>query len=299
MIDVASSVSTAGKACGSYQVIPTGGALGADIVGIDLEQVVSAEAFEGILDAWCDHLVLRIRGQKNLSPEGLVAFSRHFGELDRAPITVYTGNPYIDDCPELTVISNIIEGGKPIGGLANYEAEWHTDMSYNEVPPCASILHAIEVPETGGDTGFCNMYLAYETLPREEAKKLEGLVCRHDSSRNSAGQLRKGAEEVADPRKTPGAKHPLVRTHPLTKRKALFLGRRRNAYIEGMVLEDSERLLDKLWAHAMQPEFTWTQKWEVGDVIVWDNRCTMHRRDALDPDSRRLMYRTQVQGGPV
>lgn len=220
-----------------------------------------------------------------------------FGDLDMAPITVYTGKPFIPECPEIAVISNIVEDGKPIGGLANYEAEWHTDMSYNEVPPSASVLYAIEVPDEGGDTSFCNMYLAYETLPRGLTKQIEGLRCRHDSSRNSAGQLRKGASEVTDPRETPGAKHPLVRTHPLTKRKALFLGRRRNAYIEGLELTESEELLDKLWAHALKPEFTWTQQWQVGDVIIWDNRCTMHRRDALDPAYRRLLYRTQIKGG--
>lgn len=280
---------------GALRFASTNGPLGVDVFNINLADSISDAAFAEILDAWCDHLVLRIRGQQGLTPAELVAFSRMFGELDMAPITIYTGKPFIPESPEIAVISNIVEDGKPIGGLANYEAEWHTDMSYKPNPPSASVLFSVEVPPTGGDTSFSNMYMAYETLPRDLAQRIEGLTCRHDSSRNSAGQLRKGANEVTDPRETPGAVHGLVRTHPLTKRKALFLGRRRNAYILGLELAESEALLEQLWAHATRPEFTWTQKWQLGDVIIWDNRCTMHQRDALDPACRRLMYRTQIK----
>jgi taurine dioxygenase len=137
--------------------------------------------------------------------------------------------------------------------LGAYESIWHTDMSYNPEPPSAS---ALEVPPAGGDTGFANMYLAYETLPPELRRQVEGRKCRHDSSYNSAGELRRGFKEVTDPREAPGAEHPIVRTHPVTGRKALFLGRRRNAYIPGLALEESERLLDALWAHATQDAFT-------------------------------------------
>ncbi len=169
-------------------------------------------------------------------------------------------------------------------------------MSYNREPPCASALYALEVPPSGGDTGFANMYLAYERLPDALRRQVEGRLCRHDSSRNSAGELRRGMNEVSDPREAPGASHPIVRTHPVTGRKALFLGRRRNAYVEGMALDDSERLLDALWEHATRRELAWYQQWRVGDLVMWDNRCALHRRDEFDPKTRRLMHRTQIKG---
>ena len=140
------------------------------------------------------------------------------------------------------------------------------------------------------------MYRALETLPAELRKAIEGRVCRHDASRNSAGELRRGFVDAPDPTQTVGAEHPIVRTHPVTGRQALFLGRRRNAYIPGLPLADSEALLDALWAHAENPAFAWYQQWRVGDLVLWDNRCVMHRRDAFDPSARRIMHRTQVKG---
>ena len=201
-------------------------------------------------------------------------------------------NPY----PEITVMSNIKVDGKSIGNLGHYEAEWHTDMSYNEMTPIGSLLYSIEVPPAGGNTGFANMYEAYDTLPAALKRTIVSLQCRHDSSRNSAGELRKGFKDISDPREAPGAIHPLIRTHPATRRNALYLGRRRNAYIIGLPLDESEDLLNKLWAHASQEKFAWYQEWKVGDLIIWDNRCAMHRRDAFDPASRRLMHRTQIRG---
>jgi taurine dioxygenase len=140
------------------------------------------------------------------------------------------------------------------------------------------------------------MYLAYETLPEEVQRQVGGRFCRHDASRNSAGELRRGFTEVNDPRQAPGADHPIIRTHPVTGRKAIFLGRRRNAYIQGLQLEESEQLLDALWTHATRSELTWYQQWRVGDLVLWDNRCVMHRRDEFDPNTRRLMHRSQIKG---
>jgi taurine dioxygenase len=139
------------------------------------------------------------------------------------------------------------------------------------------------------------MALAYETLPAGLKRRIEGLQAVHDATYNSAGAMRKGYQEVTDPRTAPGARHPLVRAHPESGQKSLFLGRRRNSYIVGFALEESERLLDELWRHATQPGFTWRQQWRAGDVVVWDNRCTLHRRDAFDPAARRLMHRTQIR----
>ena len=278
----------------TIEVVPTGASLGADIVGVDLSQGLSESVFDQILQAWHAHLVLRLRGQR-IGDEEMLAFSRRFGQLDKAP-PLAAGGPSHARHPEITAISNIQENGKFIGGLGNYEAEWHTDMSYHEIPPDASALYALEVPPVGGDTGFANMYAAYETLDKPLRDRIAKLGCKHDASKTSAGVLRKGFQEVTDPREAPGAVHPLVRTHPKTGRKALFLGRRKNAYIPGLSLEESEGLLDALWAHATRPELCWYQKWMVGDLIIWDNRCVLHRRDELDPQTRRLLHRTQIMG---
>jgi taurine dioxygenase len=186
--------------------------------------------------------------------------------------------------------------GEPIGGLGNYEAHWHTDMSYNDLPPMASVLYGIEVPPEGGNTSFGNMYAAYDMLDAATKQRIAGLICIHDASRNSVGELRRGFVEVSDPSQTVGARHPIVRTHPVTQRKCLFLGRRRGAYLVGLPVAESEALLDRLWAHTTQPEFCWTQVWREGDVVIWDNRCVQHRRDDFDDSYRRVMHRTQICG---
>jgi taurine dioxygenase len=282
---------------------PTGGALAADVHGVDLTQPMDEATFRQIADAWAKHLVLRFSGER-LTDAQLMAFSKRFGELDRVPIASAnldrTDSDVDDNARDwVAVISSVKKNGRAIGGLGSYELVWHTDMSYNELPPRASLLYALEVPPDGGNTGYLNMYDAYETLPPDLKRAVEGRTCIHDSSRNSAGEMRKGFQTTLDVRKTPGAVHPLVRLHPVTKRKALFLGRRPGAYIHGLSVEDSEKLLDAVWAHATQPRFGWYQKWRIGDLVLWDNRCVMHRRDAFDESLRRLMHRTQIVGEPV
>jgi taurine dioxygenase len=268
-------------------------ALGAEIGGLDLSRPVSPQVFPEIRAAWLEHLVIRIRGQKLSDPQ-LLEFSRNFGELD-PPGPNPLGRPFLADHPEMNVISNIKQDGVPIGGLGDGEAIWHADMTYVERPPMAAILYAIEIPPAGGDTYWANMYAAYETLSEPLKRRVEGREAIHDATYNSAGTMRKGYKDVTDPRTAPGARHPLVRTHPETGRQSLFLGRRRNSYVVGLDLEESESLLDALWAHATQPQFTFRQQWRIGDVMVWDNRCTLHRRDAFDPLARRLLHRTQVR----
>jgi alpha-ketoglutarate-dependent taurine dioxygenase len=268
-------------------------ALGAEIGGLDLSRPLASEIFVEVRAAWLEHLVLRIRGQKLTDPQ-ILAFSRNFGELD-PPGPNPLGRPFLADHPEMNVISNIKDNGVPIGGLGDGEAIWHADMTYIERPPMAAILYAIEIPPQGGDTYWANMYAAYETLPADLQRRVEGRVAVHDATYNSAGAMRKGYQDVTDPRNAPGARHALVREHPETGRKSLFLGRRRNSYVTGLSLEESERLLDELWRHATQPKFTFRQQWRVGDVMIWDNRCTLHRRDAFDPRARRLLHRTQIR----
>jgi taurine dioxygenase len=276
------------------QVIPSGAALGADITGVDLSNTLPDDVIRAIHDAWMRHLVLRFRAQK-LSKEHLLEFSRRFGELDKAPINV-RGKPWIDGYPNIAVMSNIEVDGEPIGSLGYGEAVWHTDMSYQEITPTGALLYGLEVTRSGGETGFISMYQAYDTLAAEVRQAIDGRFIKHDASYTSAGELRKGFKPVTNPAEAPGAIHPAVIRHPLTGRKALFLGRRPNGYIMGMALAESEALLDRLWAHATQPHLAWYQKWQVGDLMMWDNRCTMHRRTAFDPKERRYMLRTQIKG---
>ena len=196
------------------------------------------------------------------------------------------------------MISNIVEDGKAIGGLGDGEAFWHTDSSFVDVPPAASLLRSLECPppSAGGATSFLNCYAAYDTLPEATQQRIAGLQMIHAATHSSGGKAHKGFESVEDVSKVPGARQPMVRTHPETGRKSLFLGRRINAYVIGLPVAESEELLDELWDHMVQDKFTWTQEWQVGDLVWWDNRCAMHRRDAFDPATRRLMHRTQLKG---
>uniref|UniRef100_UPI00262C5082 TauD/TfdA dioxygenase family protein n=1 Tax=Pelagibius sp. TaxID=1931238 RepID=UPI00262C5082 len=250
---------------------------------------------EAIKSAWDAHLVLLFRGQK-LSDPDLLTFSRHFGELDPPGPNPY-GTTFLPEFPEINVISNVKDAqSRPIGNLGAGEAVWHADMTYIETPPKGAILHALEVPVGQGDTHFANMVRAYEDLPAELKRAVEGRKAIHDAAHNSAGMLRKGYEEIDDPRKTPGAHHPLVREDPATGRRALFLGRRPHAYVIGMEPAESDALLDRLWAHATQEKYAWVHKWQPGDLLMWQNLWILHRRDGFDDNARRILHRTQIKG---
>ncbi len=268
--------------------------LGAEVRGIDLAKPLPDNDVDAIEEAWRTRLVVVVHGQ-SLSDPQLLAFSKYFGELDPPGPNPY-GEPFNKEFPEINVISNVVENGKPIGNLGDGEAVWHADMTYIDVPPKAAILHSLEVPPGGGNTYFADMLTAYETLPADMKRTAEGKIAVHDASRNSAGFLRKGYKEVTDVRETVGARHPLVRSDPATGRKALFLGRRPNAYIVGLDVADSEALLDALWAHATQKRFAMCHEWQVGDLLMWNNLSVLHRRDPFDPNSRRIMHRTQIKG---
>jgi len=285
-------------------VVPTSQALGAEIQGVDLSQDMDSDIFAAVHRAWLEHCVIRFRNQ-NLSDANLIAFSRRFGDLDRPPNT--GGRTMADpDNPEIYVISNVIENGEPIGDLGDIEADWHTDLSYTAIPAKASALYALEIPEDGsGDTGFLNMYLAYETLPNDLRNRIEDLKMKHNTAYALQGGLRVGfnADEHEDITTSPGPTHPIVRTHPETKRKALYLGRQwngkyRHGHVLGMTLEESNVLQDELWDHIRggQDRLTWFQQWQVDDYIMWDNRCVMHYRPAFTPSTRRVMHRTQIKG---
>ncbi|MEK9662775.1 MAG: TauD/TfdA family dioxygenase [Alphaproteobacteria bacterium] len=267
--------------------------IGAEIVGLDLSQPLSDGTVGLIRSAWMRHLVLVFRGQR-LSDEALVRFSGLFGDLDTVP----GWEPFSPEgFPQVLTISNVVEGNRAIGVLGDGEAAWHTDMSYLDLPPTASLLHSHEVPETGGDTLFMNMYAALDTLPDDLRRAVEGRTLNHDSSHDSSGTLRGNHSMFESIDTAPGARHPMIRIHPVTGRPALFLGRRLHAWIVGESVADSDALLDRLWQHCTQGDFVYRHRWAAGDLVMWDNRCTMHRRDPFDPATRRIMHRCQVKGG--
>ena len=265
----------------------------AEVMDVDLGRISDSE-FRVLYQAWLEFGVLRIRGQ-SLNDGELQRFSNRFGPLEEIPYGKISEeekqkikNRYV------TVISNIEVDGKPIGGLGNKEATWHSDMTYIEDPPPASILMSLEVPELGGDTHFSDQKAAYLSLPNELVSRIENLSIKHNAAHTSVGDLRRGFDPIKDPREAPGAIHPIVRTHDETQEKMLYLGRRELAYVVGFALEESEQLLNEVWRYAAMSENVWTQQWEIGDVIIWDNRRVLHRRDGFDQSQRRLMKRCQV-----
>jgi taurine dioxygenase len=278
----------------SIGVTPLTEAVGAEISGVDLAELDDAQ-FAEIERAWYRHSVLLFRGQK-LDDDRLLAFSRRLGDLDPPP-NQENGRQSPPGYPDVYVVSNILDTkGQPIGALGAGEASWHTDMSYLDLPPDASMLYALEVPPSGGNTWFCGMQAALASMPADLREKIEGRRIKHDGTYNSGGYLRRGVEPKDDPLEAPGAWHPAVLKHPMSGKPVLYLGRRRNSAIEGMPRADSERLLDELWAHATQAAFCYEHKWRVGDLVLWDNRSTLHRRDPFDASARRLMHRTQIKG---
>ena len=238
----------------ALDVIPTGAALAAEVRGVDVKALDDA-AFARVIDAWHEHSVLLFRDQ-TLSDHDLIAFSRRLGELDWAPIQE-NGRRFVDGLPEIYIVSNVKVNGEAIGSLGDGEAVWHTDMSYLDMPPKASLLYALEVPHAGGNTSFCTMYGIYEALPAKLKERIASLKIKHDGTYNSGGYVRQGVTATDDPRTSPGAVHPLVCMHPANGLRMLYLGRRRNAYLVDLELAESEALLDQLWGFVDRPQFAW------------------------------------------
>lgn len=270
------------------EVRPIPGPVGAEVFCGDVRKL-DAEAIVEIQQAWLDHLALVFHGQK-LNDDELTEFARIFGAPEKAPPPADVMKARGRDNEYIAVISNVVENGVAIGSLGNDEAVWHTDMSYNSTPPAASLLHALEVSAAGGETGISNMYQALAELPEDLVKQVAGLTIYNDGSYNSAGQKRPNTES---------ASHPIIRTHPDTGLNALYLGRRPRARINELSPEESEKLLNRLWTHATQEKFSWHHSWKVGDILIWDNRCTMHHRNAFDSSERRIMHRAQTKGSPL
>lgn len=275
------------------KITPVNPTFVADIEGVDV-RLVRDDDFEKIYQAWLEFGVLRLRDQQ-LNEDELQAFSARFGPLEEIPMgrlpeaaRKKIKNRYV------TQLSNIIVDGKPIGGLGNAEASWHSDMTYVENPPPASVLLGVEIPHQGGDTYFADQNAAYDALADELKQRIGNLTIKHDAAHTSVGTLRAGFQAFDDPRDAPGMVHPIIKRHEETGKHALYLGRREWAFIPGLSLRDSEALLDELWSSAALKENVWRQHWQPDDLIIWDNRRVLHRRDDFPQDARRLMKRCQV-----
>lgn len=289
-----------GAQAAGLEVVPLDAALGAEVRGVDLRRIDDA-AFRAIHAAWLDHLLLVFRGQK-MGAEDLVALVRRFGtpvtssNLHRRNLEERTANQLFRLPPEVTVVTNIKQDGRPVGILGDGEVVWHSDFSFKERPTAARMLLAMEIPPGGGNTRFLNCYAAFDALPEALKRRIAGRTIKQANIIDTAMQLRPGASLDDDVRTTPGPSHPIISTHPETGCSMIFLGRRHAAYVNGCTLEESEALLDELWAHCTRERFCYEHRWARGDVVVWDNRATLHRRDAFDSASRRVLYAAQVEG---
>lgn len=295
------------------RIEPSGRPLGATVDGVDLKEPLDAATTRALQAAWRDHLVLLFRGQ-GIGDEDLLAMAEAFGGAQATKSRDYYIKAGFDQTsgrvsalPGISIISNLDGAGKPVAlhaGSGSQELKWHTDNSYVANPPKGSILHALQTPvDGGGHTSFANQYLAYDGLPAATKARLPGLHIKQDDSRNTAGGLRPTRVMPTSRAEVTGPVHPLVRVHPDTGRTALYLGRRYAApssHIVELEEAESEALLDELWAAATRPEIAWTHAdWRPGDVLMWDNRCTLHARTEVDPTQAREMHRTLIKGEPI
>ncbi|MEE2821994.1 MAG: TauD/TfdA family dioxygenase [Acidobacteriota bacterium] len=272
--------------------------LGAQISGVDLSKPFNDSAWTQILDAFHQHQILLFRDQI-LTSEQHIAFSRRFGDLE-----IHVCEQYLmPEHPEILLLTNEQdEKGKRVS-IADGGSGWHSDLSYMKRPSLGSLLYAVRVPETGGDTEWANMYMAYETLSEETKKRLEGLKAVHQFDQRSNPRLPppnlKYRDEHSEELKalTPDVEHPIVRTHPITGRKSLFISLRFTIDIVGMGA-DGTPLLDELFVHLDRPEFRYRHEWQQGDLMIWDNRCTNHRArgGVVELPQVRRLHRTTVLG---
>ena len=263
---------------------------GVEIRGIDLAAPFGDEVFDAIMDAFLEHHILVFRDQ-DLPGEAQLAFTRRFGEIEEHVGRLPNGEKY----PLLHVIHNLDEDGNPVrisGG--NYF--WHTDKSYHAVPSLLTMLHAVETPSEGGDTQFANMHMAWDSLDRETQEEVSDLCAIHSWEANRRNTKQSPATDIQK-RERPPVRHPVVRSHPVTGRKALYLGIH-TSHIDGMPKEEGHAFLNRLLRRATKADFIYTHKWLKGDLVLWDNRCLLHRAVAnFDMESeRRVLHRTVVKG---
>ncbi len=279
-------------------VRPLSPALGAEIVGLDLREELSAAAFDEVIGAWHRHLVLLFRNQ-SLSEDDQIRFAERFGVLQKrtrpaAAINEAGHTKY----PQVTMlVSNIRENGKLIGSLPDGEMHFHSDQCYIEKPATGTFLYAIEVPSQGGDTLFLNMYKAYETLPAELKARIDGRKALNAYLYDSTTRAVNGSK--VDFTAHPHYLQPIVRTHPDTGRKALYVNRLMTFTVDGMEDDEGSALLNQLFDHIEQDQFIYAHHWQPGELVLWDNRCTLHARTDFSDQERRLLRRYVVVGDRV
>ncbi|WP_175704712.1 TauD/TfdA dioxygenase family protein [Burkholderia ambifaria] len=277
-----------------FDIVPFDAPLGAEVVGIDLAQPLGAADFARVHRAHLDHHVLVFRDQR-ITPDEHVAFSRRFG-----PLQIHVLHQFaLAAHPEVLIVSNIVENGRPIG-LGDAGHFWHSDLSYKEKPSLGSLLHAQELPAEGGDTLFANMHLAWDTLPAHLRRAVEGRRAEHtylaryaELQARSPWRPNLSAEQIAQ---VEAVVHPVVRTHPETGRKALFVSEHFTTRIVDLSEDESRALLDELFAHSVRAEHLYRHHWRAHDLVFWDNRSLMHLAAGTPDHLRRKLYRTTIEG---
>jgi taurine dioxygenase len=269
----------------TFRLRPLSPALGAEISGIDLRDPIDAALKARLLDAWHEHLVILLRGQV-LDEDAQVRFAKAFGP----PAKLTSGRSFSTKHPSVMLISNIRQDGKPIGALPDGEMQFHTDQCHHVVPAKATVLYAIEIPSHGGNTLFANAYAAYATLPADIKARIAGRRALNAYDKDSTQRTARYDNAASS------CWHPVVRTHPATGRKALYVNRLMTREIEGMPRQESNALLEKLFDHQEQRQFVYAHVWRPGDILMWDNRCTLHARTDFPVGERRLLRRVTILG---
>ncbi len=274
-----------------FEVVPLSKHVGAEIRGLDLSKPLDAPTIKAIYQTWLDHIVIIFRGQQ-LSQEDHLRVTSYFGErghIRRPP--KYRPPGFDRVAPGIMFISNIRENGEPIGALPDGEMMFHHDMIHAEIPDKGTLLYSIEIPSTGGATLFASGYAAYETMDPALRAKIDGRTAQHHYNYGSTQKGDgKGTEAFAR------ARHPAIRTHEETGRKAVYVNRLMTVGLDGMSDEEAEPILNAVFDHAEQKEFVYAHQWRVGDLLLWDNRCSSHAREDFPSTERRLMLRTTVTG---
>ena len=278
----------------AFEIRPLPGGIGAEIVGIDLGHALNANDFARVHRAHLDHHLVVFRDQR-ITPQQHIDFSRRFGKLMIHVLHQF----HLQGHPEILIVSNIVEDGKPVG-LGDAGKYWHSDISYKPLPSLGSLLHAQELPSEGGDTLFADMHVAYDTLPTHLRKAIDGRHAVH-SYLAKYGQMQKeanwrptlSAEQLAQVKEVV---HPVVRTHPETGRKALFVSEGFTTRIEGLPDDESLQILDELFAHSIKPEHIYRHQWHEHDLVFWDNRSLIHLAGGTPTHLRRKLYRTTIEG---
>lgn len=268
--------------------------IGAEIRGLDLSRSLRAATFSAVRQCFLDSQGVLVLRDQHITPEQHLAFSRRFG-----PLAIHVLHQFLlPGHPEILLVSNVMKDGKPVG-LGDAGRYWHSDLSYLAAPSLGSLLHAQEIPREGGDTSFANMYAAYEALPASIKRRIEGKRAVHSYRKTYdriAGSTFRPALTEAQKQGVQEVDHPVVRTHPQTGRKTLFVSEGFTTHILDVANDESEELLQRLFVHSTEGRFTYRHRWQEHDIVLWDNRCTIHFAHGCPPELRRHMHRTTVKG---